>query len=85
MKDQSKAAILCCDHQGTQCTGLVLVNGKRVCRKYKKYEIAVKKCAQIGMRLCHTSELKMNICCNSTGCDFKDRLVWQYPLESMYI
>ena len=71
---------MCCNFNGThtQCK-------RAACSlKYVLYETAVEACSEMGMRLCHPSEFKKNICCNS-GCAVENNAVWQNTTESMCI
>ena len=53
------------------------------CKEKFTYQDAVVKCVDSGMRLCHPSEFRRNLCCK-TDCFSGETLVWQNGSESMY-
>ena len=53
------------------------------CKEYVTYPDAVDKCVNSGMRLCHPSEFRRNLCCK-IDCFSGETLVWRNRSESMY-
>ena len=52
------------------------------CKEYVTYQEAYNICEDSGMRLCHPSEFRRNLCC--LDCFSGKTLVWRNGLESMY-
>ena len=61
-------AVSCCSYDGNTCT--------RPSCLTTTYDQALEKCVANGMRLCTSTELAENKCCNKGWCDFDYKLNW---------
>ena len=69
------AGVRCCSNDGTTCK-----TQKGACPGESTYSEALKKCSDIGMRLCTKAELLTEMCCKTGGwCD--SHPVWTSTTE----